>query len=91
MTTTTISTEPNSTIASPETMRLVLDRQRAAFAEEGNPTYGVRIDRIDRLIALMIENKNEIASALIRQWFHQGSQSSLDELCMQFQRRSFGY
>src|SRR4051812_17644680 len=77
MTTTSISTEPYSTIASPGTMRLLLNRQRAAFAEEGNPTYEVRIDRIDRLIALMVENKDEIASALNEDFGHRSKEASL--------------
>jgi coniferyl-aldehyde dehydrogenase len=64
MDTATQATEPDSAVASPEAMRLLLGRQRAAFAKEGNPTYEVRIDRLDRLIALMVENKDEITSAL---------------------------
>ena len=61
---TSISPKSHSTITTPATMRSLLDRQRAAFAEEGTPSYEVRIDRTDRLIALMVENKDEIVSAL---------------------------
>jgi len=77
MTTTSISSESHSTIVSPETMRLLLDRQRAAFSEEGTPTYEVRIDRLDRLIALMVENKDEIASALNEDYGHRSKEASL--------------
>jgi hypothetical protein len=34
----------------------------SSFAEQGSPPYEVRIDRTDRLIALLVENKDEIAS-----------------------------
>jgi coniferyl-aldehyde dehydrogenase len=77
MTTTSISSEPQSIIVIPETMRLLLDRQRAAFAQEGTPTYEVRIDRLDRLIALMVENKDEIASALNKDYGHRSKEASL--------------
>jgi coniferyl-aldehyde dehydrogenase len=58
-------------------MRSLLDRQRAAFAEEGSPTYDVRIDRIDRLIALLVENKDEIAGTLKQDFGHRSDEASL--------------
>ena len=73
------STSPKlqSTITPPEKMRLLLDRQRAAFAEDGIPTYEVRIDRTDRLIALMVENQDDIVSALDEDFGHRSNEASL--------------
>ena len=74
---TSTSPKSESTITPPEKMRLLLDRQRAAFAEDGIPTYEVRIDRTDRLIALMVENKDDIASALDEDFGHRSNEASL--------------
>ena len=74
---TSISPKSHSTITTRETMRSLLDRQRAAFAEEGTPSYEVRIDRTDRLIALMVENKDEIVSALNEDFGHRSTEASL--------------
>jgi coniferyl-aldehyde dehydrogenase len=57
-------------------MRSVLERQRAAFAAEV-PTYEVRIDRTDRLIAMMVENKDEIVGALNEDFGHRSVEASL--------------
>ncbi len=65
------------TITTPEKMRSLLDRQRTAFAGERIPTYEVRVDRTDRLIALMVENKDEIASALNEDFGHRSREASL--------------
>jgi coniferyl-aldehyde dehydrogenase len=77
MTTTLIKPKLRSTTTTLEKMRSFLDRQRSAFAEERTPTYEVRIDRTDRLIALMVENKDEIASALREDFGHQSYEASL--------------
>ena len=45
-------------------MRAALDRQRAAFLAEGPPGAEVRIDRIDRVIALLLENRARICDAM---------------------------
>jgi coniferyl-aldehyde dehydrogenase len=58
-------------------MRSLLDRQRAALAEEGSPTYDVRIDRTDRLIALLVENKDEIAGTLKEDFGRRSDEASL--------------
>lgn len=56
------------TIASPAAtiaqMRDVLARQKNAFIADGPPTAELRIDRIDRMIALMIENQNQLCEAM---------------------------
>jgi coniferyl-aldehyde dehydrogenase len=77
MATTSVPPKSNSTIGTPLKMRSLLDRQRAAFAEEGSPTYDVRIDRIDRLIALLVENKDEIARTLREDFGHRSDEASL--------------
>ena len=77
MATTSASLKSYSTIGTPEKMRSLLDRQRAAFEEEGFPTYDVRLDRIDRLIALLVENKNEIAGTLKEDFGHRSDEASL--------------
>ena len=41
-------------------MRDVLAAQRAAFLADSAPTAEVRIDRIDRTIALLLENQARI-------------------------------
>jgi coniferyl-aldehyde dehydrogenase len=77
MATTSASPKSYSTIGTPEKMRSLLDRQRAALAEEGSPTYDVRIDRTDRLIALLVENKDEIAGTLKEDFGRRSDEASL--------------
>ncbi|MCE9524029.1 MAG: coniferyl aldehyde dehydrogenase [Alphaproteobacteria bacterium] len=48
----------------PGDLRAMLDRQRAAFLKDGPPSAEIRIDRIDRCIALLVDNQEEIADAL---------------------------
>ena len=45
-------------------MRDVLARQRAAFLAEGTPSAEVRIERIERVIALLLENRTRICEAV---------------------------
>ena len=42
----------------PADMRALLDRQRASFLADGIPTYDARIDRLDRLITMLVDNKD---------------------------------
>lgn len=53
--------DAESTIAR---MRNVLSRQQAAFIAEGPPSAALRIDRIDRVIALLLENQQRLCEAL---------------------------
>lgn len=76
MATTSTLLESHSTVTTPDKMRSVLERQRAAFAAEV-PTYEVRIDRTNRLIALMVENKDEIVGALNEDFGHRSVEGSL--------------
>src|SRR5258708_12436633 len=48
----------------PADMRALLDRQRASFLANGTPTYDSRIDRLDRLITMLVDNKDEITATL---------------------------
>src|SRR5689334_13901923 len=61
----------------PERMRSLLDRQRNAFVHEGAPTYETRIDRTNRLIALLVDNQGEILSALNADYGHRSSEATL--------------
>lgn len=45
-------------------MQDVLVRQQAAFIAEGPPSAALRIDRIDRLIALLLDNRQAFCAAL---------------------------
>src|SRR6202048_844884 len=47
-----------------EDMRLLLTKQKEARLANGIPDYTTRIDRMDRLIALLVDNKDEIAATL---------------------------
>ncbi|MFB2607406.1 coniferyl aldehyde dehydrogenase, partial [Rhizobium phaseoli] len=49
---------------SPDAMKALLARQRASFLKEGPPDIATRIDRIDRVIALLVDHKDAIAAAL---------------------------
>lgn len=53
--------DAESTIAQ---MRDVLMRQQVAFIAEGPPSAALRIDRIDRVIALLLENQQRLCEAL---------------------------
>jgi coniferyl-aldehyde dehydrogenase len=45
-------------------MRAALDRQRQAFLAEGPPSAAVRRNRIDRLLALVLDNANAFVDAM---------------------------
>ncbi|MEV7389675.1 aldehyde dehydrogenase family protein [Streptomyces sp. NPDC091215] len=49
---------------SAEVQRRLLDVQRAAFLAEGPPALDVRLDRIDRLLACVLEHAEELCAAL---------------------------
>ena len=48
----------------PDAMRAILERQRQAFAADGPPSVAVRRDRIDRLLALVLDNADEFVDAM---------------------------
>ncbi|MBE1547068.1 coniferyl-aldehyde dehydrogenase [Mycobacterium sp. OAS707] len=45
-------------------VRAILERQRAAFLADGPPTAAVRRNRIDRLLALVLENADDFVEAM---------------------------
>lgn len=52
------------THATPDQMRAILNKQRQAQLRDGPPSAEIRIDRIDRCIALLVDNQDQIADAL---------------------------
>ncbi len=48
----------------PDAMRAILERQRQAFVADGPPSVAVRRDRIDRLLALVLENADAFVDAM---------------------------
>ncbi len=74
---TALAAELNSANITPQRMRALLGRQRTAFVQEGAPAYETRIDRTNRLIALLVDNQNEIVSALNADYGHRSAESTL--------------
>ncbi|HKY93005.1 MAG TPA: coniferyl aldehyde dehydrogenase [Nevskiaceae bacterium] len=70
-------------LASPATldasarMRAALDASRSAFLAEGPPSAKVRIDRIDRLIAIMVDNADRLVETLREDYGHRSSVQSV--------------
>jgi coniferyl-aldehyde dehydrogenase len=60
-----------------EDMRLLLTKQKEALVANGIPDHGTRIDRIDRLIALLVDNKDEIAATLSEDYGRRSIEGSL--------------
>src|SRR3984893_15842080 len=61
---TVTTTVPPKVDIQPADVRALLDRQRASFLADGIPTYDARIDRLDRLITMLVNNKDEITATL---------------------------
>jgi coniferyl-aldehyde dehydrogenase len=60
-----------------EDMRLLLTKQKEAWLANGIPDYSTRIDRIDRLIALLVDKKDEIAARLSEDYGRRSIEGSL--------------
>src|ERR1700738_1041693 len=60
-----------------EDMRLLLTKQKEAWLANGIPDYATRIDRMDRLIALLVDNKDEIAATLSEDYGRRSIEGSL--------------
>ncbi|WP_051786287.1 coniferyl aldehyde dehydrogenase [Endozoicomonas numazuensis] len=58
-------------------MQAVLDRQKAAYLEEGPVTAEVRIDRLNRLIDLVHDHRDEMVVALSKDFGHRSSHQTL--------------
>lgn len=67
----------NGKICSTVQMKEVLERQKQAHIQDGPPSAQVRINRIDRAIALLIDNKEEICEALRADFGHRSAHQSL--------------
>jgi hypothetical protein len=72
---TALAAESNSADMTPEWMRSLLNRQRTAFAQEGAPAYETRIDRTNRLIALLVDNQDEIVRAVNADYGHRSTEA----------------
>ena len=48
----------------PEQMRQILDRQKASFLADGAPDARTRLNRLDRLAALLRENQQVLLDSL---------------------------
>jgi coniferyl-aldehyde dehydrogenase len=60
-----------------EDMRLLRTRQKEAWVADGIPDYATRIDRMDRLMALLVDNKEEIAATLSEDYGRRSIEGSL--------------
>jgi coniferyl-aldehyde dehydrogenase len=60
-----------------EDMRLLLTKQKEAWLANGIPDYATRINRMDRLIALLVDNKDEIAVTLSGDYGRRSLEGSL--------------
>jgi coniferyl-aldehyde dehydrogenase len=73
--------KPNSPVfkveLNAEDMRLLLTKQKEAWLADGIPDYATRIDRMDRLIALLVDNKDEIAATLSKDYGRRSIEGSL--------------
>ena len=61
---TTTAAQAGAVIDARTAMLETLELQRKAFRAEGFPEYGTRIDRIERCIALLVDNQKAICEAL---------------------------
>ena len=59
-----ISEQANATAGARAGLNELLERQRTAFRSEGVVAYGTRIDRIERCIALLVDNQQAICDVL---------------------------
>jgi len=62
--------------AGPSALRALLDKQRAAYLRDGPPSAEVRIDRLDRAIAILVDHQEEIADALTKDFGSRSPQMS---------------
>jgi coniferyl-aldehyde dehydrogenase len=58
-------------------MRSVLDEQRRAFLSAGPPSAATRIDRIDRVVDLIVSNADALVDALVSDYGHRSRAQSM--------------
>jgi coniferyl-aldehyde dehydrogenase len=63
-----------------EDMRLLLTKQKETWLANGIPDRTTRIERMDRLIALLVDNKDEIAATLSQDYGGRSIEGSLLEV-----------
>ena len=51
-----------------QNLEALVERQRSMFRAEGDVTYSARIDRLQRLRALIVENKTEFSMTTKREF-----------------------
>jgi len=66
--------DPQAAIAR---MHALLELQRKAHIKEGPPSYEVRVERLDRLIGLLVDHKVEICEAISKDFGHRSMDQSL--------------
>ena len=71
-----MSTAPAQSRANPAEMKALLERQRTAYLNDGPPSAEVRIDRLNRCIALLVDHQDEIADALNKDFGNRSPQMS---------------
>lgn len=67
--------EPAET--TPSDMARILERQRETHRRLGPPSVGVRVDRLDRAIGLLVDYQREICEALAADFGHRSRHQSL--------------
>jgi coniferyl-aldehyde dehydrogenase len=65
------------TIQTPANMRAVLKKQRASFTAAMPEAMGVRRDRMDRAIAMLIDHKDDFAKAVSADFGHRSIEQTL--------------
>ncbi len=60
-----------------ERMHALLETQRKAGIKNGPPSYETRIERLDRLIGLLVDHKDEICETLSKDFGHRNSLQSI--------------
>jgi coniferyl-aldehyde dehydrogenase len=60
-----------------EDLRLLHRKQKEASLANGIPNYAARIDRMDRLIALLVDNKDEIVATISEDYGKRSIEESL--------------
>jgi coniferyl-aldehyde dehydrogenase len=71
-----MSATPATSKPIPAEMKATLDRQRAALLADGPPSAEIRIDRLNRCIALLVDHQDEIADALNKDFGNRSPQMS---------------
>ncbi len=57
-------------------MRLILEKQKAAHIREGAPSAQLRVDRLERAIGLLVDFQEEIEEALAKDFGHRSKDAS---------------